>query len=70
MRVWHCSYDWYGSYGAYQRYEYICIADTKDEAIQMAMNDSREGGKDRSNWGAVEIDITTKAAHYISQRGN
>lgn len=70
MKIWHCSYDWQGSWGAYQRYEYVCVAETKELAIELAMKDAGEFGKGIENWSAEEINITEENAHYISSRSS
>jgi hypothetical protein len=67
LKVWKVSYYWTGSWGAYQTYEYVCVAETAKQAIQMAMEDC--GDKpDPQNWYAEEIPTTAPVAMQINQQ--
>lgn len=68
MKIWHCSYDWYGAYGAYEQYECIVIAEIKSKALGMAlMHYPDTNAKD---WSAVEIPTDEEGVHEISHRCN
>lgn len=68
MKIWHCSYRWSGGWGAYQEYEYVCVAETKERAIELAMKDTVEFGKNIELWSATEVDASKENACYISSQ--
>ena len=65
MKIWHCSYDWYGSYGAYEQYECIVIAEIESKAIGMALMQYPDTNP--SDWSAREIPFE-EGVHQISGR--
>ena len=67
MKIWHCSYDWYGSYGAYQYYECIVIAEIKDKALGMVLMEYPDTNP--QDWSAVEIPFEEGVTH-ISNRSS
>ncbi len=68
MKVWHCSYNWYGAYGAYEEHECIVIAEIKDKALGMAlMNYPDTNAKD---WSANEIPTDSELVYHVSSRSN
>ena len=68
MKAWHCSYSWYGSWGAYQEYECIVIAEIKDKALGMALMEYPDTNP--TDWTASEISLTEQGVHHISSRCN
>ena len=68
LKVWKVSYYWNGGWGAYQTYEYVCVAENETQAIELAISDS--GEKDRTNWYATEINVDKAEAHQINQQCN
>lgn len=68
MKVWHCSYDWNGGWGAYQQYECIVIAEIKDKALGMAL--MHYADTIPSRWEAVEIPTNKELVHHISSRSS
>lgn len=69
MKLWHCSYQWYGAFGAFQYYDCIAIADTAEKAIELAMSKC-EFGKTKEDWSATEIPMENNTSHIISERTN
>ena len=70
MKIWHCSYDWHGGWGAYQTYEIVCVAETKERAIELAMKSAGEFGSNKNDWSAEEMfnNINEESAYYVSSR--
>lgn len=75
MKTWHCEYQWYGSYGAYQTADCICFANSKEEAIQFAENYYNsmydDGHKcNAQDWTATELTSESGQVHHISSRSS
>lgn len=67
-KIWHCSYNWHGSYGAFRECECVVIAEIESKAIGMALmeySDTHAGG-----WSAEEIPCAKEGVHHISESRN
>ncbi len=68
MKVWHCSYAWSGSFGNYQDYNCVVVAEIKSKALGMALmaypNTLPE------DWTAEEIPTDKELVHHISGNSN
>ena len=68
MKVWIASYNWHGSWGAFQEYEAVVVGETKEVALGLILEEFPN--TDASIWAINEIDTNTAKAHYISQRSS
>ena len=66
MKVWHCSYNWRGGWGAYQEYECIVIAEIKDKALGMALMQYPDTIP--ADWSAEEIPTDKELVYQVSER--
>lgn len=63
LKTWICKYDWY-SRGAIQQYGYVCIAETKEDALKLAIEDSGELYY-KECWEVTEISTDSSKAYYV-----
>ena len=66
-KVWHCTHDWRGGWGAYEENECVVIAETKSKAIGMALMAYPETNP--QDWSATEIPLE-EGVHHISSRSS
>ncbi len=68
MKVFKCSYDWHGGWGAYQEYEYIVVTSCASAALGLCLESEPETVA--SLWEIKEVDTSKEKAHYISSRSS
>ena len=68
MKVYIASYYWSGRYGAYQEYNYVIIAETKEVALGLALESNKESQWE--NWVIEEIDTENAGVHYVTSHSN
>lgn len=64
MKVFDATYAWQGGWGAYEYRDYVIIANTKEEALGLALE--AELNTKAENWLINEINTSLPKAHYIS----
>jgi hypothetical protein len=68
MKVFHASYSWSGSWGAYAYHDCIVVEQTKSKALgRVLMSYPETQAKD---WSLVEIDVTQEGMYHISTSEN
>jgi hypothetical protein len=67
FKVWHCNYNWQGSYGAYQEYDCVVVAEIKDKALGMALMAYPD--THAQDWTATEIPLE-EDVHHITGRSS
>lgn len=66
--MFHATYGWYGSYGAYEDIDAVCVAENASQAHTWAVMTYPE--TDVNLWSFEEIDTSKAGCHHINSRGN
>ncbi len=66
MKVFIAKYSWYGKYGAFQDYNYVIVAETKNVALGLALETHKE--TDAQYWEFEEIDPNKQSINWVSER--
>ncbi len=68
LRLWSADYRWHGSWGAFQDYSAVVLAETKKAALGwLLMEYADTGGVD---WTLTEIDLDKAGVTRISERSS
>lgn len=67
-KVWSCYYREYGSWGFWEEYNCIVVAEIESKALGMALMEYPDTHPEF--WKASEIDVTKEGVHHISWAGS
>ncbi len=67
MKIYHVFYSERGSWGYYVEYEYVVVAESPQEAIDLAERNA-DDAKDPTSWHAEEIPFERGATYISSSR--
>lgn len=68
MKIFKCSYEWRGGYGAYQQYEYVVVTSCGSAALGLCLE--AQPDTKAADWEIKEINVSQEEAHFISSDGN
>lgn len=63
MKLFLAVFEWYGNYGAYTKRSYIIVAETKQVALGLALENNLDTGA--KDWEIEEIDMSKQSAIEI-----
>ena len=68
LRAYHCKYDWHGGWGAYQTYDLIVVAESREKALEACMSyGSFNSTRDARYWEINEIPMHKPETIYVSE---
>lgn len=77
MKIYFASYHWHGDFEEWQTCEYVVVAETPEQALEMAIKREQEmaikreqglasKGTDPKDWTIKEIDPNVSKVYYIA----
>lgn len=65
MKVWYCGYYWSNTHGSFHTYDYVCVAETSERALELAKADA-PNTYSVGNWFVEEIKTDKESLHFIN----